>query len=153
MLDPAQNISWGPPNVESRPVVSCGYCAPPTRCRGVPRVQGPVLWCTVGAESRPKYAVDSREYRIPPETDSKEKNSSTRNFPGICTYDMICYDNILDITRGQSSALLFSFGSVSGGSQFSWDSTASFGRDAVSTGHDGTGFINRGIPRDVLRGI
>ena len=75
---------------------------------------------------------------------------------------------------GWSSVLLFSFGSVSGeiqylrdstalraglsthgtpqdGTHCSGHSTASFGRDSVSTGHCETGLINRGIPRDVLR--
>lgn len=48
---------------------------------------------------------------------------------------------------------LSTHGTPQDGTDYSRESTASFGRDAVSTGHDGTGFINRGIPRDVLRGI
>ena len=51
--------------------------SPPKRCRGVPRVIGPVLWCLVGAESRPGHAVESRQYLIiPPETDPKVKTNT-----------------------------------------------------------------------------
>ena len=62
LLSPAQNIPWNPAINESRPVVSRAYCLPLKICRGVPRVMNPVLWCPVGAESRPKCAVEFREY-------------------------------------------------------------------------------------------
>ena len=62
-------------------------------------------------------------------------------------------DSIFTGLHGTFWAGFSTHGTPQDGTHHSRYSTAYFARDTVSTGHHGTGFNDRGIPRDVLGGI